>query len=520
MTAIGAFTLGDEPAASGIVEELGALLEQDPRSQECWKLLFSACLRLGDFSTALSYVRGLAPRLAFPEDVLFPFGSALQEIGLHDAAAEVLEIIVEQQPDARDAHSKLLINKHLYGDDEDAFRESRRWNDRHIAPLSRHSRAAATSREADRPLRIGFVSNDFAGNESLTSVLAPWFLFKENRRDTYILYSNRKRTSPPHQLFLNGADDFIEVGNVDDEMLDQRIRKDRIDILVDFISHSEHNRLLTYARKPAPIIVSWVGLGVPTDIEAIDYFIADELLVPRDSIGHYREKIAYVPKAGMVWCPPRLAPPVGPMPSLKSGRVVFGNLTRVAKLLPETIRLWSTVLQRVPNSFLLLKDRRLFDMTGRHILATFDACGIGQEQLILRGGSDQIGHMETYSEIDFVLDCFPQNGGVSSLEAIWMGVPVISLFHATKPSARVGRMILENLVLPSLAVGSEEDYVALACMLAEIPSRFAPLRQQFRQRMGASPLCDVATFQHSIALLFRQIWKRYCDNLPPESLAV
>ena len=150
----------------------------------------------------------------------------------------------------------------------------------------------------------------------------------------------------------------------------------------------------------------------------------------------------------------------------------------------------------------------------------FAECGIGQERLILKGGSNQVAHLATYNEIDVALDCHPQNGGISTLEALWMGCPVVSYGDSLRPSGRVGRYILENIGLPALVAATEDEFVDLAVGLAQNPDLLISLRQSLRQSVARSPLCDVRMFQRHVAAAFRHMWKRYCDGLPPESFTV
>ncbi|MGH6619563.1 MAG: hypothetical protein ACREF6_08460, partial [Alphaproteobacteria bacterium] len=202
------------------------------------------------------------------------------------------------------------------------------------------------------------------------------------------------------------------------------------------------------------------------------------------------------------------------------GYAVFGNLTRVVKFRQETIALWAQVLHRVPDAKLLLKDRRLDGVNAQRILSMFERQEIGAERLILKEGSSQSEHLAAYGDVDIVLDCVPQSGGVSTLEALWMGVPVISLWHPTKPTGRFGGYILSKFGLPALATDCEDDFIALAERLARSPDVLGTLRRGLRPRLARSPLCDAQTFQRGVAAAFRQMWIRYCNNQEPESFTV
>lgn len=503
------------------VEMLVRQLVRQPADTRGWYALFKACYHLGDVTPALSLALDWIPRTLDVERVFHPIGRLLHVNGLHDAAVAIYEKILSCDPDARQTHSDLLIHKQLCGMDEaDAFAELDRWNDRFVKPLLRSSTPAMTPRDPDRPIRIGFVSNDFGGDHSLNSAMAPWFLNKAERHDTYFFYSNRPDDGADHKLFVDAADFFVNISGLSDAAVDRRMREDCIDILVDMVGHMDNSRLLAYARKPSPIIVSWIGIGIPTGVEAVDYFFADDIRVPRVSCGRYKEKVVYFPGTAMAWCPPASAPTVGPVPSVGSGCATFGNLSRVVKIQRETVALWARVLDRVPGSSFLLKDSRIVGQNQRRLSALFGEFGIPLERLIYRTGSSQREHLATYNEIDIVLDCFPQQGGVSSLEALWMGVPVVSYCHPVMPAGRVGRFILENIGLPALAVDAQDAYVDIAAFLARQPEKLSALRGSLRQRMQRSAICNVEAFQRHVDLAFRTIWRRYCNGEPAVSFTV
>ena len=510
-----------QEAPERAISEIPALLRHDPYNLTGWIALFKASIYVGDISEALCLARALMPKVSNPADLFLHVGRLLQGHGLHEAAVDIYERILACQPDARQVCSELLIHKQIFeNDDDDLDRAYRSWNGRFVVPLLKGCKPAVTSPDIDRPLRIGFVSNDFGGNHSLNAVMAPWFLFRERRSNFYSFYSNGPRNVTVHKLFAEAGDVFTDVSTLSDEELASKIRSDRIDILVDMIGHAARNRLLVYARKPTPIIVSWVAVGMPTGIEAVDYFLADEYRVPRESVTRYCEKIAYLPHTAMVWCPPKSAPAIEPEGSLRRNRIVFGNLARIVKFREETIELWARVLHRVPDSMFMFKDSHLVGGNVSRILTMFQNHGIGPERFIFRTQTNQAEHLATYNEVDIVLDSYPEPGGISSLEALWMGVPIVPYCHSKRPSGRVGRNFLENLGLPAMVADTQDMYVDLAETLAQNRERLVLFRRALRQRMARSPLCDVAMFQRNVTLAFSHMWKRHCGNLPPETFTV
>jgi len=166
---------------------------------------------------------------------------------------------------------------------------------------------------------------------------------------------------------------------------------------------------------------------------------------------------------------------------------------------------------------------KYFEMAGTNaerVLSLLEQRGISRDRIEIRPGTSQQEHLATYGEIDIVLDCYPQHGGMSSLEAVWMGVPVVTLCHPTKPSGRVGRYILQNVGLTALVSDTPEQYVQIAAALAHGPDTLASLRQHLRQRMANSPICDTAAFRRRASAAFRHMWTRYCAGLPPETFTV
>lgn len=239
-------------------------------------------------------------------------------------------------------------------------------------------------------------------------------------------------------FFRNAADEFSNVFDLDEAELDARIRADEIDILIDFMRQMPGNRLMTYDRKPAPLILSWFGLGTATGIDAVDYFVADAAYVPPDSIENYVENIVFLDGLSIIWRPPAQCPEVAPAPCLLNGEIRFCNINRTVKLQERTLQLFAKVLAAVPNSTMTFKDTMIDDGARKWLSAPFLAAGIAAERLIFFGKTSHYDHLVTYNQTDIARDGFPQQGGISSLEALWMGNPVINYSESVRPAARAG----------------------------------------------------------------------------------
>jgi predicted O-linked N-acetylglucosamine transferase (SPINDLY family) len=497
-----------------------ALIEQ-PEHLGTWLQYLHLAYLTGHVEHAIETILAAVPGVALPEPIFLPLARILHYNGLHDEAVRIFEAILKTQPDARQTHSDYLIHKQLSGlDDADALAEYARWNDRFVKPIAQRSRRAETDKQLNRQLHIGLVANDFAGGHSLNASMAPWMPREKNPDFTYCLYANSPPAMKVHPVFEANADSLVNVFDLSDEALNQRIRADGIDILVDMCGHMDHNRLLTYARKPAPIVVSWIGIGIPTGVEAVAYFVADRHRVPPGTIKDYREKVVFLPGAGMPWLPPYKTPDVRPAPYFRNGFVTFGNLSRIVKIQKETVDLWANVLHAVPGSKFCLTDVRMGGMNFRRISDLFAVAGVPPERLILKSETAQFEHLSAYNDLDIVLDTYPQHGGISTLEATWMGVPTVSYQWSQRTTCHVASWIMGEVGLPELIASSPRKFVEIARTLSGHMEMLNSIRSGLRHRLLASPICDHKRFRCSLYAAFREMWRRYCLGLPAESFSV
>jgi predicted O-linked N-acetylglucosamine transferase (SPINDLY family) len=291
------------------------------------------------------------------------------------------------------------------------------------------------------------------------------------------------------------------------------IRQDQIDILVDLALHTAGNRLLVFARKPAPVQVTYLAYAGTSGLSAMDYRLTDPFLDPPGSNdAHYSEKSFRLPKT--YWCYAPTCPeiPVGPLPALLCGEVTFGSLNNFSKITAPVLALWNQVLQAVPGSRLLL-----YAQEGSHRQRTLERLaqnGIDPQRVRFVGRRPIADYYRGYHEIDIALDPFPFAGGTTSCDTLWMGVPLVSLCGHTAV-ARAGSSLLSNLGLPELIARTPEDYVRIAAELAGDLPRLAELRSTLRARMEASPLMDAPAFARDIEAAYRQMWRTWCEQ--PES---
>lgn len=506
---------------SDAVELLSDTLETDPNQRNAWHLLFESLAPTGSLAPLLTLIERTIDRIVEPENMLLMMARHMQLNGYFEDAVRSFDLILAAAPQARQTFEEKMLDRHLNGfDDDDAFAAYHEFNTRFAKPVAAASRAAEAAKDPARPLKLGFVSRDFASGHSLKWAMAAWFDRPKNRDDIYVLYSSSAPDQTVEPFFEEAADEFVDVYDLSDEALAERIRADEIDILVDFMGHMPGNRLMAYARKPAPIILSWMGLGTAAGIEAVDYFIADPVYILPETIDRYVEKVIHFDGAGIIWRPPANCPEIAPAPALQTGTISFCNLNRTVKLQEQSLQLFAKVLLAVPKATITFKDMRMDARAEQRLAAPLLAAGVSADRIRFLGRTSQYDHMTTYNQTDIALDGFPQQGGISSLEALWMGNPVISYSEALRPSTRAGAWILEMIGLPALATKSEAAYIATAVRLEANRQSLAELRPSLRDAVLTSPICDRARFTANVGKMLTEIWRRYCADEAPRSFAI
>jgi predicted O-linked N-acetylglucosamine transferase (SPINDLY family) len=383
------------------------------------------------------------------------------------------------------------------------------WQQRHGVARRVHWRAHENSRDPSRPLRVGLLSADL-WEHTVGLLVVPLLEHLDPRQIQLCIYYDNARHDHNLERIRRVATVWRDVCGMAEELLDRQIRDDQIDILFDLAGHTALNRLPLFARKPAPIQISWAGYVGTTGLEAMDYLLADRYEVPEGEESHYREAILRMPDGYICYGPPAQAPEVGPLPALGRGQVTFGSFNNPAKLNPEVLALWARVLRRVPDSRLMLKYRGLdnppVQARFRELFARHE---IGAERVELVAPSQHAGLLQTYgTEVDIGLDPFPYSGGITTCEALWMGVPVITCPGATFAS-RHSLTHLTNAGLGQFVARDFDHYVELAAEWARNLDQLAALRAGMRAQLLASPLCDAPRFARNFERLMREAWCRW-----------
>ena len=434
-------------------------------------------------------------------------GNLLKDRGELDAAIACYRRAIEIRPDLSQLHSNLLLTLHYHPDysPADLLREHRAWSERHVTPLAAGRRPHDNGREPDRRLRVGYVSPDFREHPVARFVL-PLFREHDRRQVEVFAYSDAATPDGVTHLVRKCVDRWRDVAMLGDQQLADAVRADGIDVLVDLAAHSGHNRLLTFARKAAPVQITYLAYCSTTGVDAIDYRITDRFLDPPGESAHYTEASIELPHC--YWC--YSAPPLGrPTAERRAGPPTFGCLNNYAKVSDLTLALWARLLRRVPEAQLLLYARTEAHRDRVH--RALREAGVDESRAIFVGRQSLALYLETYRDIDVALDPHPSGGGTTTGDALWMGVPVVSLAGRTAVS-RAGSTLLSNVGLEELVTRSAEQYVERAAELIRDQGRLAELRRQLRGRLESSPVMNAAQFARDFEAALRNAWRAWCER--------
>jgi len=459
----------------------------------------------GEINDAIQhYRRAIALRPNFP-NAHNNLAVALVSQGRIDQAISHYQLALALNPDYVNAHSGLLFTLN-YADtlDPAAIYQAhigfaRRWE----TPLVSQIEPFFPDRTPDRRLRIGYVSSCFR-RHSVAYFIEPVLAHHHSHRFEIYCYHNNPNEDEVTQRLKKRANHWRSIVGLSDEQAAQQIREDRIDILVDLDGHTANNRLLVFARKPAPIQVTWLGYPNTTGLSTVEYRLTDELADPTGMTERYHsERLARLPECFCCYQPPREAPEVSELPARYKGYVTFGSFNYTGKITPEVIAAWAEILQAVPRSHLALKNSGLGepDMQ-RMVQQAFAKLGVEPQRLELRGQDRSVSdHLARYGEVDIGLDPFPYNGTTTTCEALWMGVPVVTLEGRTH-AGRVGVSLMTGLGLPEYIGRSVEEYAATAVRWALDLEHLGTLRNELRSRVAASPLTDAPRFTQHLERAF------------------
>ncbi len=552
---------GDEPAAelgqavrllqlhdaAGAARICEQLLARAPQLVKAWELAGAAALNLGEYALACERFERV---LALAGEDAQALANAAEANRRADRCARALELIdraLALQPDfAPFLHIRVLVLEGCWRDEEALaacraalalhpeferlhtsyftllnragadplliLQAHRRWAERYAAPHPRELQHGNTP-QADRRLRIGYVSADLR-EHAVSHFLLPLLEQHDAAGFEVYCYSNTSNTDAVTRRCESLAAHWRDIVALDDAAADDLVRGDGIDILVDLSGHTNGNRLGLFAAKPAPVQITYLGYPATTGLAQMDYRLTDGRADPPGvSEPRYVERLLRLPHS--LWCfaPPPQMPEVGPLPAATAGHITFGSLNSMHKLTPRQLALWSRLLAALPEAKLLFATVPAGEARAR-IARAFEANGIAAERLEFHGFLQWHEFWALHQRVDIALDSFPCNGGATTCETLWLGVPLVSL-AGDAFLARAGLSLLTVVGLAELVAHSEEQYLQIALDLARDRARLATLRAGLRQRLRNSPLLAAAAFTRDLEHCYRAAWSEWCAQRSP-----
>lgn len=502
--------LFDQRDFAGAAGSYRQALAAGARTAEVHGNLGRALEETGAYAAAVaSYERAIAIMPGFAE-AHSNMGNALMSLGRCAEAIAAHRRALELKPDYAEAHTNLIfaLNFDPSATIAEHQRERARWYEMHARRFAAAIAPHPNTRDPERRLRIGYVSGHFR-HQAASYAFAPVIIGHDRMRFETFCYSDTVLADGLTERLRGSVGGWRDIVGLPDERVAAMIREDRIDILVDLVGHMSGHRLLAFARKPAPVQVSGWGEPTGTGLATMDHLLADPVLVPADWRPLLAERVIDLPCFLGYWTPEPLPEP-GLLPALANGHVTFGSFNRLAKTSDAVLRCWAAILRAVPASRLLLKYAGGDDPVERtRMRSLFAAEGIAADRLELLGNSGREEHFAAYRKVDVALDPFPHGGGMTTLDAAWMGIPTITAPGETI-SSRLAASCMTALGLADFVAADREDYVTLATVKASDIDALANLRQSLRQMIATSPIGDSVAYTRAVEDAYRRVWREWC----------
>jgi predicted O-linked N-acetylglucosamine transferase (SPINDLY family) len=436
----------------------------------------------------------------------------LREFADPDGAAACYRQSLAIEPNDPVTHSNLLYAMHYQVNvsREAMHAEHLAWATRHAEPLYREIKPHKNNREPGRRLRIAYISADF--REHPRARFIEPLLSRHNRKQFEIYcYDDAGHPDDQTKRFRKMADVWREVAGMADNDLAELIRRDAIDLLIDCTGHMAHHRLLVLARKPAPVQILYPGYPNTSGLKTIDYWITDSYQDPPGMTDRFRtEKIVRLKPFARCYTASEKSPDPGPLPAASNGFITFGALNNPVKNNANVLAVWNRIFSALPNARLLL----LVGQGAEEVIGTaFARSGIPRDRLEIVSRVKRDKYLALFQRIDILLDPFPYNGYTTTLDSLWMGVPVLTLAGDTNVS-RAGVSLLSNVGLPEWVAQSQDDYVDRGVRFGNDIGALGKMRRVLREQMIGSPLMDARNFLQEIETAYRDMWNRWCASPP------
>ncbi|MDP1596850.1 MAG: tetratricopeptide repeat protein [Methylotenera sp.] len=525
---------------------LDQLLAQYPNWLDGWKIM-SDTLLVQKKDATLAASRALALNMDDAKEHCY-YGLVLKGKGDLSNAADAFKYAIKLQPDYAAAYNNLGIVTKDMGDvasavgyyrqaleinpgyascysnllfclshadvlsAEDLFAEHRKFGYHYEAIYQSVWPKHSHESDSKKCLNVGFVSADFR-EHSLVNFFEPVLDHLSQATDVSLYaYSNGAIEDDVTQRLKPKFKHWFKVDELTDVILAEKIKKDQIDILVDLDGHTSGNRLVTFAMKPAPIQISWLGYLATTGLTAMDYYLADDHLLPPGQLdGQFTEKVVQLP-ANAPFTPYDLSPDVNALPALGNGFITFGCFNRVEKITPAVIGLWSKLLNEIPHSKLLLGSMPQ-DGSYDAIINTFAEHSVSIDRLIIYNRNSMADYLKLHHQVDICLDTFPSNGVTTTCHAAWMGVPTLCV-EGKSLMSRGAMAIMLHLNLSDFVVQSHDGFVSQGVYWSQHMQQLSKVRSSLRKQFNTSALNQASIISYHLVLAFRQMWERWCENQP------
>lgn len=510
--------LGEKTAA---IHAYKQAIRRKPNYASAHKNLGNVLLAQGQLTEAELNLKKALEFDKHDAQIINSLGNVLKHQGLYDKAIDSYKRALSLNPNNLEVHSNLLYalcSNSAYSP-EQYLLEAKQYGEKALALAKPfESWLTETDDSASRHIRVGLVSGDLK-NHPVGYFLESTLCYLNQEKFELVAYSTRvqedeltKRIKPFFKAwhFITGLNDHDAA---------QQIYQDKIDILIDLAGHTAFNRLPLFAWRPAPVQVSWLGYFASTGLEGIDYLLADPISIPETQRSHFTEKIWYLPEIRMCFTPPEDVA-IKPLPAIKNGFITFGCYQTSSKISNEVLALLGKIFNLLPSARLRLQNKQMSCIETRENLKIRMAqFGIKKGQVSLFGPNSRIEYLNSYAEIDIVLDTFPYPGGTTTCEALWMGVPTLTLAGETLLS-RQGASMLTAAGLSNWIAGNEKEYVNKAVKLSANLSELTSLRAGLRARVLSSPLFDAKRFAENLEQAFLGMYESVCSSKKLNSAGV
>jgi len=490
-------------------------LQFNPTNPIAYLGLAATLFEIKQFHEAINYYKKFLHLFPNNADVYNNIGLILMAQGKLNEAEKNYRHALQLKPDELRPYFNILMMMN-YNSEYTAkkiFSEHVQFAKRFAEPLYPAIYCYTNKHDLTRRLKVGYVSPDFR-RHPVASFIEPVIKAHSRKHFEVYCYSNNKIYDKVTERIQGYADNWRCISGIIDEEAEELVRTDEIDILVDLAGYTADNRILLFARKPAPIQVSWIGYLTTTGLCTIDYKIVDSYTNPEGMTEQFHtEELIRLPETFLCYLPDKDSPKVENLPALLAGHITFGSFNNFTKVTPEVFTLWSKVLNELPDSRLIMKGKSFFDKTTcQYAINMFIERGVAPERITLLSSDPSPKHLASYNQVDIGLDTFPFNGAATTCEALWMGVPVITL-AGTAYHSRTGVSLLSNIGLPELVAKTQDEYIEIAIHLATDIGKLQYFRKNLRNIMAQLPLCDIKRFIINLEKCYRQMWETWCKSI-------